>query len=396
MKPKSGIELSTKTNSGFTMGLVSASILGLASTFQSVSASKDSVDAAEAEALRGGCADKTLPFARMTDCTITSAPRIETRYEVESFSGLGIDKEPDVELDLYLPLSSFLASEITIGSGQPAFSGNGNEDTTDIDRAVLVFSTQRKIGPFGEGSNLQLGLLGDERVLEGAMSNWYKGGHSPLLADETFNNERIRNFRGARMNLAIPISPRWSSRIEFTAGNTNSDADVLGLDDVFSFITENDVNVAPAIRAELHNQLNDAIEGADPEFLEQYHELEEILRTEIDDLSDQQIVHAYEEIVALTRLYYPEYSQPITGEEFVGAVAALAGRDNLDIMTVNNLLSMMRQGQADTSKSSYMLKVDFTRQTERSSLTFGIEGGRIEHGKTTFESAKIMPFSIIS
>jgi hypothetical protein len=105
------------------------------------------------------------------------------------------------------------------------------------------------------------------------------------------------------------------------------------------------------------------------------------MHARIDTLSDERIMDEFASSAQYIRALEPLLGTYIGGEEFLGAIAYLGGNiDNFDIRILGNATHFLRESRGDANRPSVMLKTSFNRNTDRSSLSFGVEGGRISAG----------------
>ncbi len=288
--------------------------------------------------------------------------------EAPSTPGQGLDFSHQSELDLDLHFGSHVTTSIGL-------------DGSDIDYATITLRNSGTIGFLGDNSRIELGILDDVREFEGAMDNFYEQGLTPM-AGFRIGQEKIDNLQGARMFVDVPFGDSaWTWRFQAAAGTVRGNVPRLTPADAFGHIERYDISVAPAVREQLHGLVDDIFEHADPRIIAYFPDAERDARAYINGLSDDRIQNAYQDVVDELLPFIPFFIPDISSEEFLAIVGGLGHDvDNIGIPAISGAFDMLRAGRGTGDQHSIFLKTSLDRETDRSSLSMGIEAGRVMPG----------------
>ncbi len=146
--------------------------------------------------------------------------------------------------------------ELVFDAGQKDFL-QSDSSRSGLQRAALRFDSENSL------HRLTLGYLGDVRLFSGSFAESHL---RPVTINETFRNERIRNFVGAELRTGVQISDKWRWTVRGTAGRTYPDHTVdLTYLTAFDYLRENNVNYAPYVKQQLQQYTVELLDRAQEE-----------------------------------------------------------------------------------------------------------------------------------
>jgi hypothetical protein len=277
---------------------------------------------------------------------------------------------------------SYLEFELGGESGGMALYEPGDE--SDLTRALVRMRNNGTISWLSDDSHIEIGRLGDARVFEGALNNFYGQGRAPLLAGQGFLFERLENFEGISVNLTVPAGSKWQWDFSGSVGKTRQNVSAFKYSDIYHFIKDRDVNVAPAIRGEALEAVNEAFERAPSWIPEYFPDAQQQILGRINSYSDADIQEGFERLFgSLVQLEPYLENTNIEAEEYVAAIGALGnGPAAIGAENVTGAIAQVKAGHGNVD-NAVLIKTALTRTGKSSSISFGLEAGRVPAGTRT-------------